>query len=562
MNHADFSLYQFTTLRFASSTIALSLAFTLTAHAQPFENVLTAINPLPAMDFRAVTTIAVNPSATRVYAAAGAHPVPGNTSSFLHLSFWSETGSTHGPAGYYMPNSNGWFDLRSLSEGPNGDFVVGGYASDSVLGTRTFWARFDSAFSLKAAYLMGGSDTSDPRVKAILLSSGNILVMDPVNTGVSNRAKTRILCMSATGTLLWAREYTTANCETLRFADLRESANGLVYAAGYIQGAAGFPAACVMEIDPTPTTSDGLATGLWKYPASAGVWSEFTSIDTDNSGNFYAAGTNTWFAAPGPGFVTFLRAVCIRSSQSMASVSDCEYRIDMIPAFGSGRYVPGTSGGTWLTPPLFFIAGATSDGLTARHLRLDAFGLSFNAGADFKSTASGNTRFSGLTLGASQPAEAVMVGLLSTPSASTDQAYIVKTGPFGATSCSTAWSKSPVVLTPSFQTLNPVSLRSDRYCNGTPVGTVTSVAQISLRPHTFTATVVVKKKCDNCSSDFTGDAMVDDMDFIVFAEQYNTFLCSDPAMTPGCPADLTLDGAVDDSDFMVFVNAYNLLVCE
>ena len=64
-----------------------------------------------------------------------------------------------------------------------------------------------------------------------------------------------------------------------------------------------------------------------------------------------------------------------------------------------------------------------------------------------------------------------------------------------------------------------------------------------------------------CPSDLTGEGFVDDSDFQVFAQAYNTLDCADPSMPLGCPADLNLDGFVDDLDFQVFVMAYNELIC-
>lgn len=61
--------------------------------------------------------------------------------------------------------------------------------------------------------------------------------------------------------------------------------------------------------------------------------------------------------------------------------------------------------------------------------------------------------------------------------------------------------------------------------------------------------------------DFTGDSIVNDADFTVFAAAYNILACSDPAMPAGCPADVTKDGFVDDADFQFFVSAYNTLLC-
>lgn len=64
-----------------------------------------------------------------------------------------------------------------------------------------------------------------------------------------------------------------------------------------------------------------------------------------------------------------------------------------------------------------------------------------------------------------------------------------------------------------------------------------------------------------CIGDITGDGVVDDADFVVFAAAYNILDCADPAMPAGCPADLNADGFVDDSDFVAFAAAYNTLLC-
>lgn len=64
-----------------------------------------------------------------------------------------------------------------------------------------------------------------------------------------------------------------------------------------------------------------------------------------------------------------------------------------------------------------------------------------------------------------------------------------------------------------------------------------------------------------CPADFNFDGFVDDTDFVVFAQDYDTFLCSDPGMTVPCPADFNLDGFVDDSDFVIFAAAYDQFLC-
>lgn len=63
------------------------------------------------------------------------------------------------------------------------------------------------------------------------------------------------------------------------------------------------------------------------------------------------------------------------------------------------------------------------------------------------------------------------------------------------------------------------------------------------------------------TSDFNGDDLVNDADFIVFAQAYNILVCSDPTMPVGCPADINKDGVVDDTDFLYFVSAYDTLIC-
>lgn len=71
--------------------------------------------------------------------------------------------------------------------------------------------------------------------------------------------------------------------------------------------------------------------------------------------------------------------------------------------------------------------------------------------------------------------------------------------------------------------------------------------------------LTVKASCKPL--DFTGDSIVNDTDFTVFASAYNLVACSDPAMPAGCPADVNKDGIVDDADFAFFVSAYNTVVC-
>ncbi|MBL8876042.1 MAG: hypothetical protein JNM86_09640 [Phycisphaerae bacterium] len=64
-----------------------------------------------------------------------------------------------------------------------------------------------------------------------------------------------------------------------------------------------------------------------------------------------------------------------------------------------------------------------------------------------------------------------------------------------------------------------------------------------------------------CPADLNGDGMVEDSDFVIFANAYNLLDCMDPTMPAGCPADLNADEFVDDADFVLFAAAYNELLC-
>ena len=56
-----------------------------------------------------------------------------------------------------------------------------------------------------------------------------------------------------------------------------------------------------------------------------------------------------------------------------------------------------------------------------------------------------------------------------------------------------------------------------------------------------------------CPGDFNGDGLVDDSDFVLFAEYYNALI--DPR------GDLTGDGNSEDADFSIFAQSYNALLC-
>ncbi len=64
-----------------------------------------------------------------------------------------------------------------------------------------------------------------------------------------------------------------------------------------------------------------------------------------------------------------------------------------------------------------------------------------------------------------------------------------------------------------------------------------------------------------CPGDLNADTVVDDTDFVIFADAYNRLDCADPIMPAGCPADLNADASVDDADFVLFAAAYNALLC-
>jgi len=65
----------------------------------------------------------------------------------------------------------------------------------------------------------------------------------------------------------------------------------------------------------------------------------------------------------------------------------------------------------------------------------------------------------------------------------------------------------------------------------------------------------------DCPADLNDDDLVEDADFSLFAQAYDTLDCFDSAMAWGCPADFNYDGLVDDGDFTTFVVAYDALVC-
>lgn len=58
---------------------------------------------------------------------------------------------------------------------------------------------------------------------------------------------------------------------------------------------------------------------------------------------------------------------------------------------------------------------------------------------------------------------------------------------------------------------------------------------------------------DRCPSDLNRDLLVDDADFVLFADAYNELLAAS--------GDFNLDGQTDDADFVLFADAYDGLLC-
>ena len=87
--------------------------------------------------------------------------------------------------------------------------------------------------------------------------------------------------------------------------------------------------------------------------------------------------------------------------------------------------------------------------------------------------------------------------------------------------------------------------------------------EFAYTPTAIVVTMQTNLACEAapCVGDLNNDGLVDDADFVIFADAYNILDCLDPSMPPACPADLNGDGFVDDSDFVLFVDAYNQLVC-
>lgn len=103
-----------------------------------------------------------------------------------------------------------------------------------------------------------------------------------------------------------------------------------------------------------------------------------------------------------------------------------------------------------------------------------------------------------------------------------------------------------------------------------PTGAPLTVGFRSRMEHNLTQRTIYINDYDNwsaiihflpCDSDFNGDWVVDNADFVIFASSYQILDCADAEMPAGCLADLNNDEIVDNSDFVSFVWAYQLFNC-
>jgi len=92
-----------------------------------------------------------------------------------------------------------------------------------------------------------------------------------------------------------------------------------------------------------------------------------------------------------------------------------------------------------------------------------------------------------------------------------------------------------------------------------PDGSVIAAAGINYDFSTF-QTILIHLH-EPCPADFNSDRMVEDSDFVLFANAYDMLDCSDQSMPLRCPSDMNRDGFVDDADFVLFASAYDMLLC-
>lgn len=92
-------------------------------------------------------------------------------------------------------------------------------------------------------------------------------------------------------------------------------------------------------------------------------------------------------------------------------------------------------------------------------------------------------------------------------------------------------------------------------------GIDTLIANLAGGSSTIYTDAAVQPAEIHCAADLNADNVVEDLDFISFASQYDALQCGTPGMTGGCSADFNFDGFVDDADFITFAAAYDVLVC-
>jgi len=92
------------------------------------------------------------------------------------------------------------------------------------------------------------------------------------------------------------------------------------------------------------------------------------------------------------------------------------------------------------------------------------------------------------------------------------------------------------------------------------IGQVSSISWTIPNPETWHG-FTVGLAGTPCPCDLNSDTVVDDADFVVFVQAFDTLDCLDPDMPARCPSDFNGDSVVDDRDFVLFVLAYNELVC-
>jgi len=92
-----------------------------------------------------------------------------------------------------------------------------------------------------------------------------------------------------------------------------------------------------------------------------------------------------------------------------------------------------------------------------------------------------------------------------------------------------------------------------------PDGSVIAAAGINAEVGEF-QTILIHLR-EPCPADLNSDRLVEDSDFVLFANAYDMLDCSDPSMPLRCPSDINRDGMVDDADFVLFASAYDALLC-